>query len=378
MFERNNPERRTPMVIGYKELLGFVQAMLPSFRVTRQRNLALLALGILQVRDGHLTISEIARAVPGRSDHWYKFKRIRRFLSNLKWSPARCFSSTLCFVLSRFHPGPYLPVIIDQSTISGKWEVLWASVPFRGRALPISFRLFTYNDIRQDPQGSQNRLEEQFIRSVITLLPPQPTPLFLFDRGYARVSLLRFLDRLPLKYVIRARKKVWVRFRQVHEGLLENVEVSRGALLWWPRATYHLQHHYPVNLAITLNATTEEPWYLLTNLARASSAVRWYERRFRCEELFRDVKDQLKLESIRTQNADRICRLLFGILVAHLALSLIGAAAQRVGLRRKVCKDRISLAWMALRLLKMPQFLKPDLVTRALFSWSWSLSYESG
>jgi hypothetical protein len=42
-------------------------------------------------------------------------------------------------------------------------------------------------------------------------------------------------------------------------------------------------------------------------------------------------------------------------------------------LRRKVCKDRISLAWMALRLLKMPQFLKPDLVTRALFSWSWSL-----
>ena len=159
------------MVIGYKELLGLVQMMLPSFRVTRQRNLALLALGILQVRDGHLTISEIARAVPGRSDHWYKFKRIRRFLSNLKWSPAGCFSSLLCFVLSRFHPGPYLPVIIDQSTISGKWEVLWASIPFRGRALPISFQLFTYQDIAQDPQGSQNRLEEQFIRSVITLLP---------------------------------------------------------------------------------------------------------------------------------------------------------------------------------------------------------------
>ena len=70
---------------------------------------------------------------------------------------------------------------------------------------------------------------------------------------------------------------------------MENVEVSPGALLWWPQATYHLQDRYPVNLAITLNATAEEPWYLLTNLERASSAVRWYEQRFRCEELFRDV-----------------------------------------------------------------------------------------
>ena len=366
------------MVIGYKELLGFVQAMFPSLRVTRQRNMALLTLGILQVRDGHLTISEIARSVPGRSDHWYKFKRIRRFLSNLKWSPACCFSSLLGFVLSRFHPGRYLPVIIDQSTNSGKWEVLWASIPFRGRALPISFKLFTYQEIRQDPQGSQNRLEEQFIRSVIALLPPHPTPLFLFDRGYARVSLLKLLDRLPLKYVIRARKKVWVQFRHVHKGLLEKVEVLPGTLLWWPQAVYHLQYRYRVNLAITLNATATEPWYLLTNLDRASSAVHWYERRFRCEELFRDVKDQLKLETIRTENADRVSRLLFGILVAYLALTLIGAAAQRVRLRRKVCKDRISLPWMALRLLKMPRFLNPDLLPRALFSWSWSLSYESG
>lgn len=88
----------------------------------------------------------------------------------------------------------------------------------------------------------------------------------------------------------------------------------------------------------------------------------------------KDVKDQLKLESIPTRNADRVCRLLFGILVAYLALTPIAAAAQRVRLRRKVCKDPISLAWMALRSLKMPQSLKPDLVTRALFSWSWSLS----
>jgi hypothetical protein len=50
------------MAIGYGRMLFFVQHLLPGFRLTRQRNLALLAIGISGVRDGHLTISEIARS----------------------------------------------------------------------------------------------------------------------------------------------------------------------------------------------------------------------------------------------------------------------------------------------------------------------------
>jgi len=358
--------------------MAFVQQLVPDMRVTRQRNLAWLALGILQVRDAHLTISEIARAMVSRCDHWYKLKRMWRFLSNRKWSPDQCFAALVRLVLKRFRPHGYVPVIIDQSTIAGKWEVLWASIPFRGRALPISFRLFGYQELNQDAQGSQNKLEEEFIQSVVSLFPSADSLLLLLDRGYARVSLLEFLDRLAVSYVIRACKNVWVQFGRVYEGLLEGVQVSPGALLWWPQIRYQQKERYPVNLAIAHNALAEEPWYLLTNLQRASSAVRWYERRFRCEELFRDVKDQLKLETIRTHADHRVCRLLFGMVVAYLALTLIGAAAKRVGLSPKVGKDRLSLAWMALRLLKMPQFLKPDLLNRALFSWSWSLAYESG
>ncbi len=52
------------MVIQYTDLLVLGQMMIPHMRVTRQRNLALAALGILKVREAHLTISEIARAIP--------------------------------------------------------------------------------------------------------------------------------------------------------------------------------------------------------------------------------------------------------------------------------------------------------------------------
>lgn len=366
------------MVIGYTELLTFVQSMLPKMRLTRQRNLAWVVLGLLQVRDAHLTVSEIARAITTKSDHWYKFKRVWRFLSNVKWSPTGCCDPVFHFLLTRFRLGQYLPLIIDQSTIAGQWEVLWASVPFRGRALPVYFRLFSHADIRDDPQGSQNKIENQFVREVVALVPAGLCPLLLFDRGYARVSLVRLLDSLPVKYVIRARKDVWVRYRQRHEGLLAQVPVRRGELLWWPKAIYQQEERYRVNLAITWNGLAPEPWYLLTNLRRGTTAVRWYERRFRCEELFRDTKDQLHLETIRIKKRQHVERLLFAIMVAYYALTLIGLAAHSAGLAPKVCKDKVSFAWMALRLLKMPQFLKPRLIKRALLKYSWSLTYESG
>ncbi len=366
------------MVIGYHEILDFVQQMLPDMRVTRQRNLTWLVLGILRIRDAHLTVSEIARAILTRSDHWYKFKRMWRFLSNTKWSPTECFRDVLGFVLDRFHAGTYLPVIIDQSTLAGKWEILWASIPFRGRAVPIYFTLFRKTDFSDQDENSQNLLEERFVRAVVSLFPDPQRLLLLFDRGYARVPLIQLLDALRVFYVIRVRGGTWVQFRSKYQGLLQNIPIRRGQLIWWRDALYQQQEQYPVNLAISLNETAEEPWYLVTNLRRAATTVNWYARRFRCEELFRDIKDQLHLETIRLKGSERIERLLFGLVVAYLALTLIGVAAHRAGLRKKVCKDRISPAWMALRLLHMPQFLKPRLVRKALLAYSWSLYYESG
>ena len=254
------------MTLGYGRMLFFVQNLLPGFRLTRQRNLALLAIGIAAVRDGHLTLSEIARSIPTRSDHWYKFKRIRRFVSNLKWSPGELFGDLARYALERFYPGPYVPVIIDQSTIGGRWEGLWASLPFRGRALPIAFRLFRYEDISQDEEGTQHKIEETFIREVVDNLPESHPALLLFDRGYARVTFFQFLDSLHVKYVVRVPKNVWVQHRHSYAGQLGGIPISQGALLWWPRTYYQKTKRYRVNLAITLNATAEEPWYLVTNL----------------------------------------------------------------------------------------------------------------
>jgi hypothetical protein len=352
--------------------------MLRGLRLTRQRNLALLALGISRVRDGHLTVSEVARCIPTRSDHWVKFKRLKRFLTNTKWSPAELFGPMLAYVLERFWPGHYLPVIIDQSTLGGRWEMLWASIPFRGRALPIAFRLFTYDEISEDPEASQNKLEEAFVRQLVGILPQTPPAVLLFDRGYARVPLLRLLEELGVRYVLRVKGDVWVQYGCHFAGRLRELSVGKGALLWWPRIRYQQTERYQTNLAISRNATAQEPWYLVTNLSRADTAVHWYERRFRCEELFRDLKDQLHLETLRLQHTARVERLLFGMMVLYYALTLIGAEMQKRGLRRKVCKDKVSLAFLALRCLFMPWLLTDERIHQALYHSRWALNYESG
>ena len=82
--------------------------------------------------------------------------------------------------------------------------------------------------------------------------------------------------------------------------------------------------------------------------------MRWYGRRFRCEELFKDEKGQLHLETLRVKTTVRVERLLFAVVTAYHALTLIGVAAQCAGLAPKVCRYAVSAAWLALRLLGMP------------------------
>ncbi len=368
------------MSLRYDQVLFFVQSLWRGLRLTRQRNLALLALGISRLPDGHLTLSEIARGIPGHSDHWQKLKRLQRFVASPKWSPQDLFPGMLRYLLTRFCAGRYLPVIIDQSTLAGRWEMLWAAIPCRGRALPIAFRLFTYQDIQESRERSQNRIEEEFVRQVVTMLPEPSRAVLLFDRGYARVSLFRLLEGLGVCYVVRLRRDAWVEQGTRYRGCLRDIAVERGVRLWWPGVLYHQTARYRLNLAITRNATAEEPWYLATNLPRAETTVRHYEMRFRCEELFRDLKDQLHLETIRlhVQHPERVAKLLLGLMVLYDVLTRIGAEVQKRGLRRKICRSRVSLVFLGLRALRMPWLLSEERLLEALFRSRWSLSYESG
>lgn len=57
------------MLLGCGTVLFSVQPLCRGLRLTHQRNLAILALGVFRIFGDHLTLSETARSVPARSDH---------------------------------------------------------------------------------------------------------------------------------------------------------------------------------------------------------------------------------------------------------------------------------------------------------------------
>jgi hypothetical protein len=62
----------------------------------------------------------------------------------------------------------------------------------------------------------------------------------------------------------------------------------------------------------------------------------------------------------------------------YYALTFLGAELQKSGQRKKVCKDRVSLVFLAIRALLMPWLLTHERQVQALFHSRWSLSYETG
>ena len=188
-------------------------------------------------------------------------------------------------------------------------------------------------------------------------------------------------SRSWVRYVVRIKKNVWVHHR-AHTGCLKGFTVDKGVQLWWPGALNHQTARYRLTIAIPPQRHRRGALALrvATNLPRAETAVHWYEWRFRCEEFFRDINDQLHLETgcLGLDCPERVENLRLGMTVLYFALTFLGAEVQKLGLRKRICKDRVSLVFLALRALLMLWLLTHERQVHALFHSRWSLGYETG
>ncbi|HEU4410910.1 MAG TPA: hypothetical protein VFS43_37000 [Polyangiaceae bacterium] len=97
----------------------------------------------------------------------------------------------------------------------------------------------------------------------------------------------------------------------------------------------------PVPAVVVVHAAKmKEPWCLATSLAErtAQDVIALYGKRFSIEETFRDEKDihfGLGLSATHVGSCDRRDRLLLLAAIAHALLTLLGAAAEKVGLDRE-------------------------------------------
>ena len=108
-------------------------------------------------------------------------------------------------------------VLVDEVDLIDDYKALVAAIPFRKRAIPIVFKIFTNQQIRDLVYRSKNWViwnfmdqASELIQKALGDMDSDREPVFIFDRGFADVKLMKYLDYMGAKFIIRVRKNTGI------------------------------------------------------------------------------------------------------------------------------------------------------------------------
>jgi hypothetical protein len=204
-----------------------------------------------------------------------------------------------------------------------------------GRATPLLW----HTAVKSGLAGNRNDAEDLVLRRLHEVLPHGVKVTVLADRGFGDVELYKLLQQeLGFDFVIRFRGAIQVRSAKGETRTASEWVPETGRALALKDATV-TNKRYPLAAVVLVKARgMKDPWILATSLSLpASQVVKLYGRRFTIEEGFRDAKDWrfgMGLSAARIKDPDRRDRLLLVSAMAVALLTLLGAAAEAVGLDR--------------------------------------------
>lgn len=297
--------------MSQQQLLHFVTDLVPSWRKTRQKVLALGAQGLIQRR--RLTLCAIARGMESPSRIIHRVKRLWRFIDNPAAKPEEVVSALVQRLFSSRHDR-WVPVIFDESGLEDRATLLGVGTTFRGRALPLALYAFRPETLKK----SLWVLREGLLSMLLAALPTADRRrlLLIADRGYAASRFFRCLLAARVSFVIRVPRKVLLYMaHETHRLELLAADLNPGDCLFLTDILYG-PAKAKLNLLLWWEVDQKEPWLLATTLSTAEETRRQYKLRMRIEQLFKDLKTTFGLERCRCQTLDRVSRMGLFALVA--------------------------------------------------------------
>lgn len=280
--------------------------------------MAQIVFGAMKCR--RVSQADIGRAMETDTVAKYNIKRVSRFITNKRVNVAKGCRG-LVRIAARASGG-CLVVAVDWVDI-GKYKVLKAAVPIRGRAVPILFAAYPKWKLKK----SQNQFEEAFFDLLSKLLPPRTWTVIVADRGFARAELASFLRELKMNHVIRVSSGATFRSEKF-SGRLSGHGVKEGGhrVLGWGR--YTARHPVERRVIVRWERGHEEPLVLGTDLPwNWRKVVEVFKRRMSIEELFRDEKNiryGWGLRQLKISRAARLERMFLVLAFAYLLLLMMG------------------------------------------------------
>jgi hypothetical protein len=303
----------------FANLITQLQRDLPREPLTRLVNLAALALGI--ARSKSLQVGQILPALPLAGTRDTLKKRVQRFLKNPDVTVELYYEPLARRILQRLAgSGARIHLTIDR-TEWGAFNILYACVGWRGRALPLLWGIL-------GPGASSFAEQKGLLAIVARWLPRRADVLLLGDREFGTGVLAQWALRQGWGVCLRVRAHEYV-CRAGAPYFQRLPLVLPGERRFWPQVTFTQKHAVArLTLAMYWAPAAAEPWYLITTEPTCKLACSSYQKRFRIEEMFKDFKNNGRgfgLELTGVRHADRLERLLLALALVYTWLLLWGA-----------------------------------------------------
>lgn len=281
---------------------------LPEQRKTQRDKLSLLVATMLHVRSANLV--ELASGLPRPSDRWdMGYQWISRFLANDLVSCDAVMQPFASEILARLaETGDPVPLILDQSKVSDRHQVLMLSVRWGERALPVAWRV-------EDTDGAIGYAVQKDLLDAMRGWLPVGTRVTLHgDRFYGTPDLIRWCQDRGWDYRLRLKGNLqtWIGSRKTTTGdlALSGARYVQDVALTGKRVS--------TNIGIIHDPGHAEPWIVAMSAEPSYLSTLEYSRRWGIEPMFSDFKSRgFGLQHTQIQYPDRLGRL---ILVMALAL----------------------------------------------------------
>ena len=221
-------------------------------------------------------------------------KRIKRLFTNKYFNPYDFYDEIIKYVIANYKKKPNdkrVHIIFDHMFSRDNYTVFMITMRVGKQGIPLWFRCFKGKEC---PESYQEELIKSGITYVSKLFNNNFDLIFLADRWFNSLGLMKHINSLGHTYILRLKKNIKV----LH------FDKKEGHKIWkWlnelPKYKYHAKTYneieftedkYITNIVISDSIDTDDPWILVTN-GNSKRAIKDYSYRFGgIESVFKNQK----------------------------------------------------------------------------------------
>jgi hypothetical protein len=262
-------------------------------------------------------------------------RRFLRALSALTWPWRAIYQHVVLQALQDWGEGRIM-LALDTTLLLERWCVICVSLTYRGRALPLAWRV-----LRHSSSMVTNKEIRPVLASVQCLLmhlPGVDAVCINADRGFCDQQLMADFTAYGWHWNRRGKGQLYVFDAEGRPLGRVREQLSQHGQFVVLHDVYITANRYgPVSLAAVHARGAKEPWFIISDRACGIQTFSEYHERMQIEEGFLDLKSAaFNLEDTRLTQAHQFEQLLFVLGLASVVVLSEGTALVEAGQRRRI------------------------------------------